>query len=258
MPVKPISAELQALRRQNALSLFVRWRLQEIAEGRGGGDKAFAEAVGIDNAHWSRLKAGTPLGPKLARRLEAACGVEAGWLDQSHDGVTQAPCADAARADGTPQWTDVEPLEGPARHVLLQALGPKAALEMPWMLHSTPAGFPSPAADFEVNRVDLAEMLALDEPYCFMTRVRGQSMLNEGIHDGDLVVVNRSLTPKHGDIVVAVVDNELTLKTLYQKDGLTKLVAANPAFPDIVLKDGQTLTVWGVMTACVKLFGRKI
>lgn len=257
MPPKPIPPEVLALRRQNALALFVRWRLQEIAEGRSGGDKAFAEAVGIDNAHWSRLKAGTPLGPKLARRLEAACGVEEGWLDQSHGGITEALPVDPGDAGGSPKLLEIEPLEKPARQVLLQALGPKAGLAMPWMQHSTPAGFPSPAADFEVNRVDLSEMLALDEPYCFMTRVRGQSMVNEGIHDGDLIVVNRSLTAKHGDIVVAVVDNEVTLKTLYQKDGLTKLVPANPAFPEIVLKEGQTLTVWGVMTACVKLFGRK-
>jgi hypothetical protein len=80
MPPKPIPPELLNLRRHNALALFVRWRLQEIAQGRTGGDKAFAEAMGIDNAHWSRLKAGTPLGPRLARRLEAARVVEEGWL----------------------------------------------------------------------------------------------------------------------------------------------------------------------------------
>lgn len=257
MAAKPIPPELLDLRRQNALALFVRWRLHEIANGRAGGDKAFAEAVGIDNAHWSRLKAGTPLGPKLARRLEAACGVEDGWLDRAHE---QAPDGEASAPDPTasaPKPVDVEPLTGSAREFLLQALGPKARLDMHWVQHSTPAGFPSPAADFEVDRVDLAGMLELDEPFCFMTRVRGQSMIHEGINDGDMIVVNRSLTAAHGDIVVAVVDNEMTLKTLYQKDGVTKLVPANPAFPEIVLKEGQTLTVWGVMTACVKLYKRK-
>jgi DNA polymerase V len=152
---------------------------------------------------------------------------------------------------------DIEWLDAPARSVLLSALGPRAHLVMPWMQHSTPAGFPSPAADFEVDRLDLAQMLQLDEPFCFMTRVSGRSMTGAGIEPGDLIVVNRSLSPKHDDIIVAVLDNEVTLKTLYQKHGVTKLVPANPEFPEIVLKEGQTLEVWGVLTACVKLFGRK-
>lgn len=252
MSPKPIPPALQSLRLQNALTLFVRWRLKEISEGRTGGDKAFADSAGISKAQWSRLKAGSPVGHTLARRLEEACGVEDGWMDHAHP-----QGADGASKEVAFQLVDIEPLEVSGRAVLLQGLGPKATLNMPWVQHSTPAGFPSPAADYEVNRVDLVEMLSLDEPYCFMARVRGQSMVNEGIHDGDLIVVNRSLAPRHGDIVVAVVDNEVTLKTLYQKDGLTKLVPANPAFPEIVLKEGQTLTVWGVMTGCVKLFGRK-
>ncbi len=143
------------------------------------------------------------------------------------------------------------------RAAILQCFGPGAALTMPRVEHSTPAGFPSPAADFEVQRVDLVEQLGLNEPSTFLARVRGLSMIGKGIDDGDLLVVNRAIEAKHGHTVIAVVDNELTCKTLYRRGNVVKLQASNPDFPDILLKEGQTLTVWGVMTACVKLFGHK-
>ena len=103
----------------------------------------------------------------------------------------------------------------------------------------------------------LAQMLALDEPHCFMTRASGQSMTGRGIDHGDLIVVNRALQAQHHDIVVAVLDNEITLKTLHQRDGVVKLLPAHPDYPDIVPAEGQTLTVWGVVTACVKVYARK-
>ena len=138
------------------------------------------------------------------------------------------------------------------RAAILQCFGPGAALTMPRVEHSTPAGFPSPAADFETQRVDLVEQLGLNEPSTFLARVRGLSMIGKGIDDGDLLVVNRLIEAKHGQTVVAVVDNELTCKTLYQRGGLVKLQAANPDFPDIALKDGQTLLIWGVVVSVVK------
>ncbi len=249
MPPKPIPPELLSLRRHNALALFVRWRLQEIAQGRPGGDKAFAEAMGIDNAHWSRLKAGTPLGPKLARRLEAACGVEEGWLDRSHEAVADE--RSVASSGGAPDGLDLLPA-GQGSDALLSLFGPGSALTMPQADHSTPAGFPSPAADFQIHSVDLVDQMGLNQPTTFIARVRGLSMVGKGIDDGDLLVINRAVTPKHGQTVVAVIDNELTCKTLYQRSGVVKLQAANPDFPDIVPKEGQTLMIWGVVTAVIK------
>ena len=249
MPPKPIPPELLTLRRHNALALFVRWRLQEIAQGRPGGDKAFAEAMGIDNAHWSRLKAGTPLGPKLARRLEAACGVEEGWLDRSHEAVADE--RSVASSAGAPDGLDLLPA-GQGSDALLSVFGPGSALTMPQADHSTPAGFPSPAADFQIHSVDLVDQMGLNQPTTFIARVRGLSMVGKGIDDGDLLVINRAVTPKHGQTVVAVIDNELTCKTLYQRSGVVKLQAANPDFPDIVPKEGQTLMIWGVVTAVIK------
>ena len=256
MPPKPIPPELLTLRRHNALALFVRWRLQEIAQGRPGGDKAFAEAMGIDNAHWSRLKAGTPLGPKLARRLEAACGVEEGWLDRSHEDVVDERSVASSAAYSTAYSNGADGLEllpaGQGTDALLGVFGPGSALTMPQADHSTPAGFPSPAADFQVNSVDLVDQMGLNQPSTFIARVRGLSMVGKGIDDGDLLVINRSITPKHGQTVVAVIDNELTCKTLYQRDDQVKLQPANPDFPDIVPKEGQTMTIWGVVTAVIK------
>lgn len=249
MPPKPIPPELLTLRRHNALALFVRWRLQEIAQGRPGGDKAFAEAMGIDNAHWSRLKAGTPLGPKLARRLEAACGVEEGWLDRSHEAVADE--RSVASSAGASDGLDLLPA-GQGTDALLNVFGPGSALTMPQADHSTPAGFPSPAADFQIHSVDLVDQMGLNQPTTFIARVRGLSMVGKGIDDGDLLVINRAVTPKHGQTVVAVIDNELTCKTLYQRSGVVKLQAANPDFPDIVPKEGQTLMIWGVVTAVIK------
>ena len=138
---------------------------------------------------------------------------------------------------------------------LRSALGPGAGFEMPLVSLRTPAGFPSPAADFECDRVDLLERLEVDQPYVFLSRVRGHSMTGRGIDDGDLLVINRSITPRHGHIVVAVIDGEVTCKTLYAQGSDVRLIAAHPDYPDIVPKDGQEWTVWGVVTSCVKSFG---
>lgn len=134
----------------------------------------------------------------------------------------------------------------------LQAPLKHGKLTLPMVDFKTPAGFPSPAADFEVNRVDVSERLGLDEPHVFMGRVSGHSMTGRGIYSGDLIVVNRLITPLHGHVVVAVIDNEITCKTLYSLNGVVKLLAANAEYPDIVPGDAQEITVWGVVTAVIK------
>ena len=77
-----------------------------------------------------------------------------------------------------------------------------------------------------------------------------------GIFDGDILVVNRTILPRHRHIVVAVVDGDFTVKRLYKLGGRVKLQAANPTFPDIAPKDDQLLEVWGVVTATIKQFPR--
>ena len=117
-----------------------------------------------------------------------------------------------------------------------------------------PAGFPSPAEDHLVKRCDILELLSTHPQATYFMRIRGDSMTQAGINDNDIVAVNRALQARHGSIVIAIVDNEFTCKTLHQRNGHTRLVAANPTYPDIRPKDGQTMEVWGVVTAAFTIF----
>lgn len=116
------------------------------------------------------------------------------------------------------------------------------------------AGFPSPADDFTVKRQDLNELLITHPAATFFWEVRGTSMLGAGIADGSILVVNRALTPQHQAVVVAEVDGDFTVKYLYKRAGRVKLLAADPTFPEINFKDGQTLRVCGVVTSCILRF----
>jgi DNA polymerase V len=116
------------------------------------------------------------------------------------------------------------------------------------------AGFPSPAEDLGAQRIDLTQMLITHAQATYFLRASGQSMVEAGIFDNDILVVDRAIKPRHNHIVVAVVDGDFTVKKLYQRLGKIKLKAANPTFPDIIPKDGQTIEVWGVVTSSIKQF----
>ena len=116
------------------------------------------------------------------------------------------------------------------------------------------AGFPSPAEDLGAQRIDLTQMLIVHAQATYFLRARGTSMEGVGIFDNDILVVDRAIKPSHNHIVVAVVDGDFTVKSLYQRAGRIKLKAANPTFADIVPKEGQTLEVWGVVTSSIKQF----
>lgn len=124
-----------------------------------------------------------------------------------------------------------------------------------YKLHSTVrAGFPSPAEDFEGQRIDVLERLVKHPQATYSMKVRGESMREAGIFDGDVLLVDRAIKPSHGHIVVAVVDGDFTVKTLHQRDGRMHLKAANPTFVDITPTEGQTVEVWGVVIAAIKQF----
>jgi DNA polymerase V len=116
------------------------------------------------------------------------------------------------------------------------------------------AGFPSPAEDLGEKRIDLTAELITHPAATFLLIVSGHSMILFGIFDGDLLVVNRALQAKHGSIVVAVVDGEVTVKQLYKRNGQVKLKSGNPTFPDITFKEGQQLVIWGVVQHAIKTF----
>jgi DNA polymerase V len=119
--------------------------------------------------------------------------------------------------------------------------------------HTVPAGFPSPADDYVEDRLDLNQLLVHNKSATFFLRVKGDSMVNAGIHDGDIIVVDRSVEPIDRSVVVAVVDGELTVKRLVLRNGTAELHAENPKYVPIRFKEGQELTIWGVVTSAVHL-----
>ncbi len=119
---------------------------------------------------------------------------------------------------------------------------------------SVQAGFTSPAEDMLVKRVDLMAELIKHPQASYLLRVRGESMRGVGIFDGDVVLVDKAIRPRSGQVVIAVIDGEFTCKVLQMLAGRMKLKAANPTYPDIVPKDGQTVEIWGVVVASIKQF----
>ena len=129
-----------------------------------------------------------------------------------------------------------------------------AACELKLLSHRISAGFPSPAADYAEEGLDLNHYLVQNKPATFMFTVKGDSMLGAGICDGDKVVVDKALKPKHKDIVVAVVDSEYTIKRLYQLRGRIELQAENPNYQAITFNEGSELQIWGVVVGVVRKY----
>ncbi|MBP5544714.1 MAG: translesion error-prone DNA polymerase V autoproteolytic subunit [Kiritimatiellae bacterium] len=126
------------------------------------------------------------------------------------------------------------------------------------------AGFPSPAEQYQEQPLDLNELLVKRPAATFFVRVQGDSMVGAGINDGDLLVVDRSLRPVSGDIIIACIDGDFTVKRYWERGtgngeqgtvngGAQKiwLEPANPKYSSIVLKPGQELDYFGKVTACI-------
>ncbi|MCG3175844.1 MAG: LexA repressor [Candidatus Omnitrophica bacterium] len=120
------------------------------------------------------------------------------------------------------------------------------------LLGSVAAGFPNPAEEELVDTLNLDEYLIRHPEQTFLVKVTGDSMIDAGIHEGDLVLVERGRSPKEGDIVIAQVDREWTLKYYQKKAGRPVLVAANVKYPPIVPR--EELTVGGVVVAVVRKY----
>jgi DNA polymerase V len=110
------------------------------------------------------------------------------------------------------------------------------------------AGFPNPAEDARGVALDLNELVVRHPVATYYLRVEGDSMTGAGIVAGDIVVVDKSLEPKSGDIVVAAVDGDFTLKHLKRDGQKAWLVAANPAYQPIALHEAVDAQLWGVVT----------
>jgi DNA polymerase V len=127
----------------------------------------------------------------------------------------------------------------------------RATRPLPLFSSWVAAGFPSPADDHLEDHLDLNEHLVRHPAATFLVRVQGDSMIGAGIQHGDLLVVDRSLEPKSGTIVIAVVNGELTVKRLKADSGGVWLVPENPNYPRLEIREGMDLTIWGVVVHVV-------
>lgn len=110
------------------------------------------------------------------------------------------------------------------------------------------AGFPSPADDYLEERIDLNRELIQNPTSTFLARVRGESMRDAGLRDGDLVLIDRSRSPRSGSMVLAWVDGGFTVKYLTLQADRALLRAANPDFPDLEFHEDEDAHIWGVVT----------
>ena len=110
------------------------------------------------------------------------------------------------------------------------------------------AGFPSPADDYLESKLDLNDYLIKHPSATFFVRVVGDSMVNAGIHNNDIIIVDRSIKPKHGKIIVAALDGQMTVKRLYRRDKKVILLPENKLFKPIEISDSMEIVIWGVAT----------
>lgn len=129
---------------------------------------------------------------------------------------------------------------------------PSTHISIPLAIEKIAAGFPSPAQDYIDRSLDMNEHLIKNEEATFIVRVASLSMLNAGIDVDDELIVDRSLDAKHNDIVIALIDNDFTVKRLMIDETGKWLKAENPEYKNIYLSDGQELIIWGVVTYILK------
>lgn len=125
------------------------------------------------------------------------------------------------------------------------------SFKLPLIASPVRAGFPSPADDYIETQLDLLDHLISHPSATYYIRVKGDSMQGLGIHDGDLLIVDRSVEPKHGYKVIASVDGDLTCKRLEQRDGSYYLIAGNDEYPPILL-DNKEVHIWGIVAHSIR------
>lgn len=122
------------------------------------------------------------------------------------------------------------------------------SFKIPFFEGYVPAGFPSPADDYVESPLNLHDYVVRNEAATFFVRVSGDSMKEAGIHEGDVLVVDRSLDATPGRIVIAVVNEEMTVKRLTRLNDQWALTPENEAYPPIILEEPVELRIWGVVT----------
>ena len=129
-------------------------------------------------------------------------------------------------------------------------------VRLPLMARPVAAGFPSPADDHAEGEIDLGKLLIGNRPASFIVRVSGDSMTEARMFDGDLAIVDRSLMPLNGDIVVVDIDGERSFKIWRERQGRVTLSFANARYPEFVLREDAEVEIWGVVVNTIGL-GRR-
>lgn len=127
-----------------------------------------------------------------------------------------------------------------------------AQIKRPIVSEDIAAGFPSPAEDFKEVRISLDKELIKNEEATFYARVRGNSMIDANIEDGDLLVIDRSIETRNGKIAVCMIDGEFTIKRLKVEKNCVYLMPENKKYKPIKVTEENELIVWGIVTYVIK------
>lgn len=128
----------------------------------------------------------------------------------------------------------------------------ESKLRIPFIKEGVSAGFPSPAADFMETNIDLNTELSENPLATFYIKVKGNSMIDAGINDKDVLVVDRSLEPQNNKIAICFIDGEFTVKRIQKEKDCLYLMPENPNYPPIKVTEENELIVWGIVTYVIK------
>ncbi len=143
-------------------------------------------------------------------------------------------------------------MENKESNVKIIPVNNSVELSIPFIENPISAGFPSPAQDFLETGIDLNKELIAHPVSTFFGKVKGDSMKNAGIDDGDLIIIDKSLTPKEGDVAVCFIDGEFTLKFIKKDINCIWLVPANPTYKSIKVTEDNNFVIWGIVTFSIK------
>lgn len=159
----------------------------------------------------------------------------------------------AGRPKGQGKYNEpTKPIRLPVSIINALNSGKLVSQSLPLYLSKVSAGFPSPAENDIAERLDLNDYLIKHPAATFLVRANGNSMINAGIHENDILVVDRSLTPSAGKVVIAAIDGQLTVKRLKKSpNGKMILAAENPDYEAIEILEQNEITIWGVVTSVI-------
>jgi len=138
-----------------------------------------------------------------------------------------------------------------SQHLDIYSAQTDTELDLP-LLEGVRAGFPSPAADFIDISIDLNKHLIKHPSATFYARAKGDSMKDAGIFDGDLLIVDKSIDPLDGKIAICYIDGEFTVKRIKKENDEVWLMPANAQYQPIKMREGNDLTIWGIVTHVIK------